>query len=283
MSDILEIKYRCQHPSCVVNCREGVITVDEEVFKELSSSYSDEALFRSPKGVCRMGFAQPFKVISMGNAGDTDYLSKEARARAEAEDLASDPLIALKAEHKVVLKLLEKIEGQIKKRDIDGLWQSTVELENDVTLHSIKKEEEVLFPLLGELIPLGEGLVAIVIEDHREFMSLLSAFRTGLAAGDILDGIIGSVIVNLRSHIMKEDGEFFDLVNKGLRDLDEATKTRLSEAFLKVEREFKPVQAGDRLKARAKFDELIKKRGEHDEMAAEARKDTAESAGGCCH
>ena len=30
--------------------------------------------------------------------------------------------------------------------------------------------------------------------------------------GEIIDGVINSMIVNLRNHIRKEDGEFFELI-----------------------------------------------------------------------
>jgi hypothetical protein len=39
------------------------------------------------------------------------------------------------------------------KRDIDALWVSTVDLENDLNLHSGKKEEEVVLPALCSLMP----------------------------------------------------------------------------------------------------------------------------------
>ena len=270
---MLEIKYRCQHPSCVVNCREGVIAVDEEYFKELSSSYGDTGLFKSPKGICRMGFNQSFKALNFGGQSDT--------AEDIAQHRAEDPIAILKEEHQTVLGVLDSIEDEIKRRDIDALWVLTAELENDIILHSIKKEEEVLFPLLGtEIVPMGGGLVAVVAEDHSELMSLLYSFRTGLEAGDILDGLASSIITNLKSHIRKEDNEFFELVDKCLTD---EMRKKLLAGMQDVDRKHVPIKAGERGKEKSSLNDVLLKRAHHEEEVEKAMHEAAESAAGCCH
>ena len=67
-----------------------------------------------------------------------------------------DPLWMLSDEHQHVLAKLEVIEEQVRKRDIEGLWESTASVENDIILHAIK-EEEVLFPLIN-VFPWARGL-----------------------------------------------------------------------------------------------------------------------------
>ena len=63
-------------------------------------------------------------------------------------------------------------------------------------------------------MPFGEGLVACINEDHREIISLIYSFREALRDGTINDKIIGSALVALRSHVRKEDNEFFEFVRK---------------------------------------------------------------------
>lgn len=223
MSDqILEIKYKCLHPSCIVNCREGLIDLDPETFKELSDAVPEEGRFRSPRGFCRMGFSQTLRADEVRTLDPTQL--QESDEGAGSLD-TNDPVAVLMHEHQEVIGLMDLIETQLRKRDLEALWQTSAKLEDELILHSIKKEEQVLFPILKDLLPLGEGLVAIVKEDHIEVMNLLHAFRDGLADGDIFDGIINSVITNLKSHIRKEDEEFFDLVGKSLDE--EARKTVL--------------------------------------------------------
>ncbi len=276
----VRVTYRCLHPSCVVFCREGILTMDENVYRELSESVEGENVFRSPKETCRLGFSQNFEAEAVEST-EEDAVAVAAVEMNEPSMESDNPLEILAAEHKKVLEKLEVIERQIRKRDVDGLWDSTNALENDITLHSVQKEEEVLFPIVNNIMPLAEGLIAMVQEDHREFMTLLFSFRNALVDGDILDGLARSIIVNLRSHIRKEDEEFFYLLD---RYLDLETRKRILEGMKDMEESFVPVEAGDR--AEAKHRSTAKERSEFDEAASaarDARLADAASGGGCCH
>lgn len=235
---VLEIQYICKHPSCIVNCREGIVDVDEETFAELSAAIPEEGMFKSPRGKCRMGFSQTFQVVEIRKAGEVRQEDVADTGGVDQED----PISVLMHEHNEVLKLLDRIETQLRKRDLSALWVTSAELEDELTLHSIEKEEEVLFPILKNLLPLGEGLVAIVKEDHMEVMNLLHAFRDGLADGDIFDGIINSVITNLKSHIRKEDEEFFELV---YRSLDDESRKKVLIGMREVDKKHVKIEAGD--------------------------------------
>ncbi len=279
----VRVSYRCLHPSCVVFCREGILTMDEEVFQDLLQAAEGDDVFKSPRGSCRLGFSQNFKVEEVESAGTEG--AEEASPMRDADyepSLDSDnPLEILAAEHRKVLEKLEEIEGQLRRRDVEGLWNSTADLENDITLHSAQKEEEVLFPMIKDLLPLAEGLIAMVEEDHREFMTLLFSFRNALVDGDILDGLARSIIVNLRSHIRKEDEEFFYLLE---RYLDPEMRKRILDGMKKLDEAFVPTEAGDR--AAAKHRSTAKARSHFDEAASaarDARLADAASGGGCCH
>lgn len=272
--DRLEIKYRCLHPSCCVNCREGYLWMDSDAFNASLGHDGEKDSFRSPRGICRMGFRQPFRAVKVEVM---KAVIKDADEAGAEPDLKGDPIAILMNEHRLILKTLDRIEEHLRKRDVDALWTATKEIENDLNLHSGTKEEDVVLPVLSEILPLGEGLVTIIKEDHREILSLLHAFRGALKGGDINDGVIGSMIVSLRGHIRKEDNEFFALVEKGL---DDEAKKRLVDGMNKVEREFVREPAGERL-ILTEADRLeIARRNAMNEDALDL-KDLTNS--GCCH
>lgn len=252
---MLEIKYECQHKSCYVNCREGILCLEEDLFNGLSSAFPEEGIFRSPKGVCRLGFSQPFKAVRLQKLG-----AGQIEDASSALDPRDNPLLILVEEHKAINKSLEKVEEHIRKRDMDGLWHSTKDLENDLVLHSGIKEEEVLFGLSKGLLPFGETLVDIIKEEHREVISLLHNFRAALEINELNDGIIDSVIVSLRSHIRKEDQEFFEIIDKCLND---ELRLRITQGMREAEANFVRAEAGvrkmnkERMRIQAEYDDQV--------------------------
>src|SRR3972149_10040656 len=247
MSDkVLEIKYTCHHSSCVVHCKNGILFLTESEYAQLGDSYKETRYFKSPRHACRMGYSQQFEALSVEVAEDENALG-------ERDDLSpvtnpqTDPIAALILEHQKILAMADKVDEILIKRNIDELWVSTAELDNLLQLHSGIKEEEILFPALRGLVPFGEGLVACINEDHREIISLLYSFREALKDGNINDKIIGSSLVALKSHIRKEDNEFFEFVKKYISD--EMKETLMVKMEL-ADKMFVPKEPGER-----KFDE----------------------------
>lgn len=273
---ILLVQYQCQHPSCQVNCKKGELAMEESLLAQLSEAYEEEGVFKSPRSVCRMGFAQPFKVINLKEMNSEAELDLPA---AETSRDTGDPIDILKEEHTMVLRNLDILEDQISKRDIDGLWLSTSTVENEIMLHSITKEEEVLFPLIKDM-SLGEGLVAIVSEDHRELLSLLHTFRSGLRDGNIYDGIAHSVIANLRSHIQKENGEFFEMVD---HYLEAEGKKLLLAGMAAADKAYRPIEAGERCALECDENDVMAMKRKHIDEAVLAIKDTVSNQCGSCH
>lgn len=278
---VLEIKYKCLHESCQIKgCREGVLTLDEAIFNQLSALFEDKTLFKSPRGMCRLGFPQTLKVINISKSGSA-MVEGEVGEGVETviEKKGVDPIDILMEEHKVVLKRLELIEEQIRKRDLEGLWITTADVENDIILHSIEKEEGVLFPLLKASSPLIEGAISIIQEEHRELIALIDSIRSTLKEGDIIDSVIYSAIANLRSHIGKEDNEFFEMVNDYL---DTAGKMQLLQGMAKAEKSHIVIQAGDRIKElSSEKDASSSERERFNEALLAARKSAKDD--GCCH
>lgn len=254
---LLEIMYKCMHNSCYVNCREGILTVEEDRFKELSSK-TEEGVFKSPRGICRMGFSQNFQVVKMQRLGSGVPFDNGTSQL----DPSENPLLILVEEHKMINSKLEKIEEHLKKRDLDALWVSTKDIENDLVLHSGIKEEEVLFGLSKGLLPFGETLQDIIKEEHREILTLLHNFRQAIEIGELNDGIIDSVIVSLRGHIRKEDQEFFEIIDKCLND---ELRLSITAGMKAVEEKFVRVEAGPR---KMNIKQLAKQENYHDEVMA---------------
>jgi hemerythrin-like domain-containing protein len=269
MSDkILKVRYQCLHSSCVVNCKNGELYLPEDL---LEASFSeDKTIFKSPRDFCRLGFSQPFKAMDIEEARDADV---EDEMPTEGSKEAADPLSALVKEHELVLKKVEAVEAHLDERDIEGLWVSTCDLDNILHLHGAIKEEEVLFPALMGLVPFGEGLVACINEDHREIVTLIHSFREALTDGDINDKIIGSAIVALRSHIRKEDNEFYEFIKKYINN---EMKKVIMAGMEQAERAFVPQEAGER-----KIDEkkALERCLHHDKLYA-ARESSLDT---CCH
>lgn len=268
---MIEVKYRCQREACCVNCKEGFIKMSEDLFDDLSSGFEGREFFKSPRDACRLGFTQTYKVVKIDRLTGADGAEK-----AENGTAVENPLNLLKDDHQEILKKLAIVEWHLTKRDVDGLWQSTCDLENHLHLHSGKKEEEVLFPMMQDLIPMGDGLVTIMHEDHSEVLSLLHAFRESLEDGTILDSIIVSTMVGLKSHIRKEDYEFFTLLEKSL---DDELATKIVEGMKRVEAAFVPMEPGDRKKLAKEKEADRKKRAYIDEGLNAGRQNGLDT---CC-
>ena len=241
----LRIKYRCQHPDCLIkSCRTGEIDIYESEFKELSSSCEDETLFKSPRGICRLGFPQTFKALEVRKLSEiADEESEEKEERVSA--LEDDPVAILKAEHQGMLRILDLIEDQILRRDINGLWITIAKVENEIVRHSIRKEEGVLFLLLEKIYPMSGMHIEIIKEDHRELLALLHSIRDAMREGDIPDNVLHSALSNLRSHIRKEDDEFFEMID---HYLDAETRKILLEGMEGAEKSHVVIEAGERKK-----------------------------------
>ncbi|MEK6657629.1 MAG: hemerythrin domain-containing protein, partial [Nitrospirota bacterium] len=235
---ILKVTYQCLHSSCVVNCRNGELFLPEALLEESFSE--DKTIFKSPRDFCRLGYSQPFKVMNIEEAKDADA---EDDIQEDDSKTTVDPIAALKDEHNKVLKKVEAVEAHLDERDIEGLWISTCDLDNILHLHGAIKEEDVLFPALLGLVPFGEGLVACINEDHREIVSLVHSFREALTDGNINDKVIGSAIVALRSHIRKEDNEFYEFIKKYINN---EMKKAIMAGMEQAEKAFIPKEPGER-------------------------------------
>jgi len=104
-------------------------------------------------------------------------------------------------------------------------------------------------------------------------VSLIYTFREALRDGNINDKIIGSAIVALKSHIRKEDNEFFEFVKKYINDeMKEAIMSKMELA----DKAFVPQEPGERLPDEQKAIE----RAKFHEKTVESREIACDT---CCH
>jgi len=273
-----KVKYTCLHPSCQVYCKKGELTFDSEAFSELYAECDDPSEFKSPPDYCRLGFAQPFKVVSM-----EDVVASHGERDAGPEVVPdsggtiTNPMAILKLEHKGVLEKLATIEDQIKKRDLDGLWATTAAIENDIVLHSVMKEEQALFPAIAKTMPMAPSLINIMHEDHKEFLSLLHALRAALQDDEILNGIATTIVVNLKSHIRKEDLEFFQMIDE---HLDDTTRKALLDQFAAIESSYVPLELG--VRTGSKISSYTELRRKIDEEVDAMRHNLVNQDSSCC-
>jgi hemerythrin-like domain-containing protein len=279
---LLKVKYQCMHPSCQVFCKKGELVLDETLYNELAGAYEKKELFKSPRSICRMGFSQPFKAVSVVETDEATENAGEAAAEADSccgEAGHHDPIGVLRAEHRKVLATLDVLSNQVRRRDIPGLWETTAALENDIMLHSVKKEEDALFPLVTRSgVPHASAYMQIMHEDHKEFISLLHSFRCALQEGEILDGIINSVVTNLKNHIKKEEEEFFNMIGDYL---DAETSVKLLEAMDRIEAEHVTIEAGNM--SEKIVSPYLVNRKQLDAEIAHAKKETTKDDWSCCH
>lgn len=275
----LEVKYKCLHQSCQIKkCKQGVLHIDESLFNQLSESFEDKNLFKSPRGYCRLGFTQTLQVVDVRDAGIEDEPQIELSSEEKELKRLTDPMEILKEEHNVVLKKLDLIENMIKRRDLDGLWVTVSEVEDDIALHSLEKEEGILFPMLEKASSLTSGEISIMKEDHRELEALIHSIKDGLREGDILDGVFGSALANLRNHIRKEDDEFFEVID---HCLDAEGKKRLLEEMAKVEKKHVKIEPGERCALVHSHGEPDAQREQYNEAVAAAKSSGAKDDS-CC-
>src|SRR3989304_2702990 len=122
----LRIKYRCQHPDCQIkSCRTGEIEVDETEFAEMSSASGDKTLFKSPRGICRLGFAQTFKALEVMKVSE---IPADADLETDTEDI--NPISILREEHQGGLRRLDILVEVGRGKDRSPLWISLAEVEN---------------------------------------------------------------------------------------------------------------------------------------------------------
>lgn len=102
-------------------------------------------------------------------------------------EASHDPLEALRTEHEEIRDVLNKFEGYLKKaataqsdedRDnlINRLSEITAFMDKDLEAH-FKREEEALFPVLGNYIGIETGPINVMLIEHNNCRDLSAGFK----------------------------------------------------------------------------------------------------------
>ena len=90
---------------------------------------------------------------------------------------------------------------------------------------------------------MNDKYIDIIKEDHRELMELLHSVRNAMCEDEIPDNVLRSALSNLRSHISKEDEEFFYMIEDCL---DSDSRRFLLEEMNRAEESHVVITAGER-------------------------------------
>lgn len=141
------------------------------------------------------------------------------------------------------LSLLERSAWDIKEKSISPDILNTLEglvhyFNNEVDSH-FRLEEKALFPVMAKYIGRA-GFIEAMLEEHRSFWSAVETLgkkieewnasnkkEAGLALS--IEQVASHIAAFLKSHIEKEEGSFFPLVEKTVGPASQAEIERLEE------------------------------------------------------
>ena len=147
-------------------------------------------------------------------------------------DVSLDPITVLRSEHEAVRAVLNNLEGYLKKIgsvSSDGLRNNLINQLNEITAFidkdletHFKKEEEALFPALGNYIGVETGPIHVMLIEHKhsrelsaEFKIKINNYPVGRDFKSIIE--IGNSFDKLLSeHIGKEESILFNMADMQL-------------------------------------------------------------------
>ncbi len=158
-----------------------------------------------------------------------------------------DPITILKSDHEAVRTVLNNLDGYLKKISkvssdglrnnlINQLNEITVFIDKDLEVH-FKKEEDGLFPILGNYIGTETGPIHVMLLEHKQSRELSSEFKSKIKSypyakeyNSIVN--IGNAFIKLLSeHIDKEEQILFNIADM---QLSQEEKRGITEKFLTI-------------------------------------------------
>ncbi|MCL4428052.1 MAG: hemerythrin domain-containing protein [Deltaproteobacteria bacterium] len=147
-------------------------------------------------------------------------------------DASHDPLAALRIEHEEIRSVLNKLDGYLKKTTsagsdedrnnlINRLSEIIAFMDKDLEIH-FKREEEALFPVLGNYIGIETGPINVMIIEHNHCRDLSTGFKSKIndypSSKDYksLIGVGSSLSQLLSEHEDKEDNILFNMAEMHL-------------------------------------------------------------------
>jgi len=121
------------------------------------------------------------------------------------------PFDILRKEHDKVLKILNSLEADLNKKDINQSKNNINLLQKEFNKHSLNKEEKVLFPEIEKFMPRDGGPTGMMIIEHKDLTESMGNFYSAIKTKNIgkLEEIGNHIINLLREHIDKENNMLF--------------------------------------------------------------------------
>lgn len=154
--------------------------------------------------------------------------------------VTQDPIASLKQDHVRILGYLEELRQGVSRLGSGTTPQAaaslrkTVEtLAREIDRHSLKMEEQALFPSLEEAIgPMGP--IAVMLADHREIDSrlprLLEEAKKERPDVALIRNLAGFLLDILPPHIQKEDFILYPMAQRGLsREQMDRVRAKMKE------------------------------------------------------
>ncbi len=143
-----------------------------------------------------------------------------------------DPIMSLRSDHEIVRGVLNNLDGYLKKigaASSDSLRKNLVSQINEITafidkdleIH-FKKEEDALFPVLGNYVGIETGPIHVMLIEHKNSRELSDNFKNSIKeyqTSSVYKDMISagdSFIALLSEHIDKEDHILFNMADMQL-------------------------------------------------------------------
>ncbi len=146
----------------------------------------------------------------------------------------NSPTSVLRKEHERVLLILDKLEENLREKDINSIEKNITILENEFDKHSLNKEEKALFLEIEKFIPRNEGPTGMMIVEHKDLTESIKKFKVIMKIKDFekLKQIGEHIIYLLRQHIDKENNILFTIAEM---HLDSKQKEIILKKFRKID------------------------------------------------
>ena len=133
-----------------------------------------------------------------------------------------NPLDILRKEHDIVLKILDSLESNLNRKDIQQSKNNINILQKEFDKHSLNKEEKILFPEIEKFMPRDGGPTGMMILEHKDLTKSIKDFKQ-IGNFESLNGIGNHIINLLREHIDKENNILFMMADMHLEDKQKKT------------------------------------------------------------
>lgn len=155
-------------------------------------------------------------------------------------DPESSPTSLLRTEHELILKVTDALGRALGagEPDLEVVERCLIFFRLYVDAHHHGKEEDLLFPALGEQgVPMGDGPVGMMLEEHMEGRTLIASMRGALAGareGDAgarasLETAGQDYAQMITDHIDKENNILFDMADSMIEGPELVELTRAYE------------------------------------------------------